>query len=160
MIEPQSGAKPVALGGFAIAVLGIAIMALRGEIFARHWPLQALQGGAVALMVWARLTFGMRSFNAGAAPTAGELVTTGPYRFWRHPIYAAVIIFASAAAASHHSSIACACALAIAGGMALRMRSEEQFLAEKYPAYRGYAGRTARLVPGLFSWILLVVCLR
>ena len=160
MTEPHPGAKPIALGGFAIAVLGIAVLALRGEILARHWPLMAIQGGAVALMVWARLTFGMRSFNAGAAPTAGALVTSGPYRFWRHPIYAAVIIFATAAAASHHSAVALVCALAVIGGMALRMRSEEHFLSEKYPAYRGYAARTARILPGIFSWLLLAACLR
>jgi len=44
-------------------------------------------------MLWARLTFGGRSFHAGANPTAGGVVTTGPYRFVRHPIYAAILYF-------------------------------------------------------------------
>jgi protein-S-isoprenylcysteine O-methyltransferase Ste14 len=156
----SSAAKPVALAGFAVAVLAIAIMALRGEIFAQHWPLIAVQAGAVALMIWARLTFGLRSFNAGAAPTAGELVTTGPYRFWRHPIYAAVILFAIAAALSHQTASAFACTAAIIGGMSLRMRSEEQFLSENYPGYRSYAAKTARILPGIFTWILLLARLR
>src|SRR4030095_11739483 len=53
----------------------------------------ALQVVAVLLMLWARLTFGRRSFHAAANPTAGGLVTWGPYRYWRHPIYAAVLLF-------------------------------------------------------------------
>jgi protein-S-isoprenylcysteine O-methyltransferase Ste14 len=160
MPQTSSSAKPVALAGFAVAVLAIALMALRGEVFARHWPLIAVQAGAVALMVWARLTFGLRSFNAGAAPTAGQLVTTGPYRYWRHPIYAAVIIFTTAAAASHRTPAAFACALAVIGGMALRMRSEEQFLSRNYPGYRSYAAKTARILPGIFIWVLLIAGLR
>jgi hypothetical protein len=34
-----------------------------------------------ALMIWARLTFGLRSFHPAANPTRGGLVTTGPYIF-------------------------------------------------------------------------------
>jgi len=48
---------------------------------------------AVALMIWARVTFGGRSFHAAANPTEGGVVTSGPYRFLRHPIYAAALYF-------------------------------------------------------------------
>src|SRR6476619_3918762 len=53
----------------------------------------AFQIAAAVLMLWARVTFGARSFHATANPTEGGLVTSGPYRFWRHPIYAAVLLF-------------------------------------------------------------------
>jgi protein-S-isoprenylcysteine O-methyltransferase Ste14 len=149
-------AKPAAIAGFALAVLGIALLYLRGAIFAREWPLMAVQAAAVALMLWARLTFGLRSFNLGAAPTQGDLVTSGPYRFWRHPIYAAVIIFVSAAAASHPGWITFALAALVAGGLFLRMRSEEQFLMEKYPGYRAYIAKTARVVPGVFALLIAI----
>ena len=149
-MSSSNGAGRTAIAGFGVAVLGIALLYVRGALFARHWPLMAVQAGAVGLMIWARLTFGLRSFNLGAAPTEGELVTAGPYRFWRHPIYAAVIIFVSAAAASRPGLITFALALAVAAGLFLRMRSEEQFLLQKYPGYRAYIARTARVVPGLF----------
>ena len=48
----------------------------------------SIQVLAVMLMIWARVTLGMRSFHAAANPTEGGIVTHGPYRFWRHPIYA------------------------------------------------------------------------
>ena len=139
-----------AIAGFVVAVIAIALMVSGGEIFARQPVLMVVQGFAVLLMVWARLTFGLRSFNLGAAPTDGELVTTGPYRYWRHPIYAAVIIFVATAAISHATGRAAALALVVAGGLYLRMRSEERFLSTRYAGYRAYAARTARVIPGLF----------
>ena len=139
-----------AIAGFVVAVTAIALMFFGGELFARQPVLMIVQGFAVLLMVWARMTFGLRSFNLGAAPTEGELVTTGPYRYWRHPIYAAVIIFVATAALSHATWRAAALALVVAGGLYLRMRSEERFLTERYAGYRAYAAGTARVIPGLF----------
>ena len=55
----------------------------------------------LGLMIWARVAFGRRSFHLAANPTDGGLVTTGPYRFIRHPIYTAVCVFAGAGAAAH-----------------------------------------------------------
>jgi protein-S-isoprenylcysteine O-methyltransferase Ste14 len=140
----------LAIAGFAVAVLALAMMALRKEIFAREPVLIAVQAVAVALLVWARVTFGRRSFNVGAQPTAGELVTTGPYRFWRHPIYAAVIIFVIAAALNYRTLSAAVLAVVASGGMFVRMRAEERFLAERYSDYAAYAARTARVIPGIF----------
>jgi hypothetical protein len=53
----------------------------------------APEAAAMALMLWVRVTFDRRSFHAVANPTEGGLVTTGPYRFVRHPIYTAVCLF-------------------------------------------------------------------
>ena len=63
----------------------------------------AIQVCAGALMIWARVTFGMRSFHGAANPTAGGLVTTGPYKYIRHPIYAAILYFLWAGIAAHPS---------------------------------------------------------
>ena len=57
------------------------------------------------LMVWARLTFGIRSFHGTANPTAGGLVTTGPHRYIRHPIYAAILYFFWAGIVAHPSLV-------------------------------------------------------
>ena len=62
-------------------VVGLAWLIARQEIFARSPVAMAVQAGAVALMIAARITFGRRSFHAAANPTAGGLVTSGPYRF-------------------------------------------------------------------------------
>jgi protein-S-isoprenylcysteine O-methyltransferase Ste14 len=53
----------------------------------------AAQSAALLLFLWARVTFGRRSFHLMANPTEGGLVTTGPYRYIRHPIYTAMCLF-------------------------------------------------------------------
>jgi protein-S-isoprenylcysteine O-methyltransferase Ste14 len=49
-----------------------------------------LQVLALLLFLWARITFGRRSYHVVADPTAGGLVTDGPYRFIRQ-IFSLVI---------------------------------------------------------------------
>ena len=132
---------------FALMVGGLVWLIQRGEWLARSVPALVLQGCAILLMVAARLTFGRRSFHAAADPTAGGLVTSGPYRYLRHPIYAAVLCFAWSTAIDHHSWQALASAALITIGAAVRMYAEETLLIGKYPEYAGYRARTARVIP-------------
>lgn len=109
-----------------------------------------LQAAAVVLMVWARVTFGRRSFHASADTTEGGLVTTGPYRYMRNPIYTSVVLFAFAGAGAHLSVLSAAFALVSLGGALARIFIEERFLRAAYPGYADYAARTRRMVPYLF----------
>ncbi len=102
---------------------------------------------AALLMVWARLTFGIRSFHGTANPTAGGLVTTGPYRYIRHPIYAAILYFFWAGIAAHASLVTVVIGLLATAFTAVRIIAEEKLLVTMYPEYRAYARVTKRLVP-------------
>ena len=128
-------------------VAGLMWLIVRREILTRSGAGIAIQAGAVALMIAARVTFGRRSFHAAANPTAGGLVTYGPYRWWRHPIYAAVLYFSWAAAVDYHSAPAVIAALLITLGAGVRMYAEEMLLMKMYPDYADYRTRTARVVP-------------
>ena len=113
----------------------------------------AIQIAAAALMLWARFTFGMRSFHATANPTQGGLVTHGPYRYWRHPIYAAVLFFVWAGVFSQgRMPTLQAVALAFAATMmtAVRISAEEQLLKGTFPDYAAYSSKTKRMIPFLF----------
>ena len=101
-------------------------------------------------MLWARITFGVRSFHASAKPTRGPLVTTGPYRFIRHPIYAAAVLFVLAGTSVHLSVSAGALAGLFLGGCLLRIFAEERLLLERYADYAAYVLRTKRIVPYCF----------
>jgi protein-S-isoprenylcysteine O-methyltransferase Ste14 len=110
----------------------------------------ALQTAAVALIIWARITFGKRSFHAAANPTAGGLVTTGPYRYIRHPIYSAACLFAWAAIIVHLSWASVGFGLLIFAGAAARMLAEEHLVKQRYPEYLDYSKVTKRMIPHLF----------
>lgn len=132
---------------FALMVAGIVGLYYDRSLFLPNPIVIAIQIAALALIIWARLTFGMRSFHATANPTAGGVVSTGPYRYWRHPIYSAAIYLTAAPVAAHFSLWALVWfALVVAGGL-IRMLSEERLLVERYPEYRDYMRRTKRFIP-------------
>ena len=140
-----------------ISILGVLVMmgALiglykLGVLFTAQPVAIALQLIAVALMVWARVTFGRRSFHAAANPTAGGLVTTGPYRIIRHPIYTAVCLFGWGPIVVHWSLVSVALGMLLLLGALLRIICEEQLVKQKYPEYVEYAKVTKRMVPYLF----------
>ena len=140
-----------------LSVLGLFLMvaALFGllathSLFSPSPVVIAVQVAAVALMVWARVTFGRRSFHAAANPTEGGLVTTGPYRFVRHPIYTAVCLFVFAGALAHVSLTAAGLALLVFLGALGRMLPEERLVLQRYPEYAEYAARTKRMLPLVF----------
>jgi protein-S-isoprenylcysteine O-methyltransferase Ste14 len=136
-----------ALAGMVGGALGLY---LEGALFGTSASSIAAQAAAVALWLWARISFGRRSFHAGANPTPGELVTHGPYRYIRHPIYTSVSLFAWAGALAAPSALAFAFATLVTGAAMARMFCEERLLARAYVGYRAYARRTRRMLPFLF----------
>jgi protein-S-isoprenylcysteine O-methyltransferase Ste14 len=78
-----------------------------------------------------------------------ELVQSGVYRRFRHPIYTAMLLLVVGLCLRNG-----ALAVAIAGAvviafLAIKVRVEERFLAARYPAYEAYRRRTWGLIPGL-----------
>ncbi len=144
---------------FAGVAVSIALLFYRHGLLSPSPVAIAVQALAVALMLWARVTFGARSFHAAANPTAGGLVTTGPYRFVRHPIYAAILYFVWAGVLGQwHAlggplarphSVHLALALAATVFTAVRMLCEERLLLTLYPEYAVYAAKTKRVLPGI-----------
>ena len=140
----------VSILGFLVAGTALAGLLLLHHLFAKTAFLLAVQGAAVLLMIWARMTFGLRSFHAAARPSEGALVTNGPYRFWRHPIYASVIYFTWAGQIDAPAAVPLALALAATLGLFVRMLMEEHFLRQTYPAYADYATKARRLIPFVY----------
>jgi protein-S-isoprenylcysteine O-methyltransferase Ste14 len=142
--------KRASFAGFVAAALCLLWLFYKRAILGSGPVTIGIQVAAAALMVWARVTFGRRSFHAVANPTEGGLVTNGPYRYLRHPIYAAVLYFLWAGIAAHLSVAHAIVAFVATAGLAVRMLAEETLIVAKYPEYAGYARRTRRVVPLLF----------
>lgn len=143
----QNRASVVAFLAMVGGILGLVLL---HSLFSPSPLVIAAQVAAVLLMIWARRTFGLRSFHAGADPTGGGLVTTGPYRFIRHPIYTAICLFTWAGVLAHLSLPALLLAVLVTAGGLVRMLIEERLLVERYAEYRDYAARTRRMIPYLF----------
>jgi protein-S-isoprenylcysteine O-methyltransferase Ste14 len=109
-----------------------------------------LQIGALMLLVWARIAFGWRSFHVAATPTENGLVTVGPYRFLRHPIYSAMCLFGCAGIAAHWSWAAFVCGGFLVFSALVRIYCEEKLVTARYPEYADYASRTWRMIPYIF----------
>jgi len=99
-------------------------------------------GGIVAL------SFLGRSF--GILPQARHLVTNGPYRYVRHPLY----LFGqlSLIGVSLQFEQPWGLLIALAGCLIQfpRMAYEERILADTFADYAAYRARTAMLIPGIF----------
>lgn len=142
--------RALSIAGLMLMVAGIARLFYLHALFSPAPLAIAVQVAAVGLMVWARITFGRRSLHAAADPTSGGLVTTGPYRFIRHPIYTAACLFCWAGALARPSVESVACGVLVVIGALLRLRSEEHLVVQRYPEYREYAQRTKRMLPYVF----------
>ena len=142
--------RTISLAALLLMALALAGLLVRGAFFPSQPVAVIAEVAAVALMAWARLTFGHRSFRAAANPKAGGLVTTGPYRFIRHPIYTAACLFGWSGILANWSLINALLGALLIAGAVTRMLCEERLIIEAYPEYRAYAQSTKRMVPYVF----------
>jgi protein-S-isoprenylcysteine O-methyltransferase Ste14 len=108
------------------------------------WALSTI-GSAAAIVV--SLWLG-RSFSI--MPEARRLITRGPYRIVRHPLYLAEAVGLAGITLQFAQPWSGLLYLAMMTLMILRMGYEERVLGEAFPEYRVYAARTARLIPGIY----------
>jgi protein-S-isoprenylcysteine O-methyltransferase Ste14 len=97
--------------------------------------------------IWASLVLG-RSISI--LPEARRLVTWGPYRFVRHPLYVGEIVAMAGVALQYLSAWALLLLGLQLALQLLRMKYEEQILLQAFSEYASYMARTARLVPGVY----------
>jgi protein-S-isoprenylcysteine O-methyltransferase Ste14 len=77
------------------------------------------------------------------------VVSTGPYRLLRHPMYTGVLLGAGAMPLALGSYVAALSFLPLVALLVVRILAEERFLAERLPGYAAYMEATPwRLVPG------------
>ena len=136
--------------GFLIAVAGLAILVYGYHIISKNPAIIVIQVFAFFLMIWARKTFRSRSFHISAEPTEGGLVTDGPYKYWRHPIYAAVIYFGWACFIAFPQPEVLLAAALITVGLFIRILLEEKEIMKVYPEYAEYSKQAKRIIPFVF----------
>ncbi len=146
--------------GFRIAIFVIVILVIRSGAFKGHHAIVSnpiLQGIGMALFltglglaVWARVYLGRNWGTPMSERVDAELVTTGPYRYIRNPIYSGIILAAigTAVAVSWYWLVA----VVLMGAYFIYSATVEEHTMERlfpndYPAYKR---STKMLIPFLF----------
>ncbi len=142
--------KFISIVGYLAMVTGLVALFATHSLFSTSLFVIIPQAFGVALLIWARITFGRRSFHLAANPTEGGLVTNGPYRYVRNPIYTAMCLFTLAGAAAHWGWSTAFLAGLVLGGALVRIHCEESLLVIRYPQYPHYAAKTPRMIPFVF----------
>ena len=141
-LEPRISALIGAFLVYAIPLFPRRELSLTAEMVS---TLLVLFGSAAAIYTLLRLG---RSFSMMSE--ARRLVTSGPYRFVRHPLYVAEEL-AIIGISVQFFSLSTAFVLAVQIAFQLRrMHNEETVLTESFPEYAAYRQRTARLLPGIY----------
>ncbi len=131
------------------ALIGWLIWPLTAQIWSP--PALALLGCAVVLGVWTLAHNRPGNFNVRPEPKAsGRLVTGGPYRYMRNPMYSAVLLFAAAEVVAYADMWKIACWLLLALVLLAKVMLEERALRALFPGYAAYAKRVRRFIPGVF----------
>ena len=102
---------------------------------------------ATAGAVWGLLTLRL---SFGIFPTARRLVTGGPYRLVRHPLYVCEILSALAMMISDARLAMIALIAVFCGLQVTRIHYEESLLSKSFPQWRAWAAGRARLIPGVW----------
>ena len=89
-----------------------------------------------------------RSFTI--LPEARRLVTRGPYRYLRHPLYLVSIIASIGAMMQFEQPWAFLLVAAADALQFARIHYEERVLRDTFPEYAQYAARTWRILPGIY----------
>ena len=135
------------------AQFGLIALILAFGAFPLHSPLAGIIGAGGALFgAWTLLHNRPGNFNIRPLPKSdGLLVTDGPYRWVRHPMYVALLLamtsFNLAAPGLHAGWAALFALLAV---LAAKARLEERLLRVSFPAYAEYAARTPGFLPGVY----------
>jgi len=109
-------------------------------------------GAALTVAAWlfAVVTLLFLRHNLSVTPEARSLVTAGPYRWIRHPLYLAEIV---AAVGGIFGGIRVGSLIALALFAALQVARafyEERLLRSVFPEYDQYAAHTKRILPAIW----------
>lgn len=129
----------------------LGLIAITGPIFPGNKLLLAVELLGLALGIWAVFVMGIGNFNVTPDPLkSSRLVTRGPYRFIRHPMYLALLLVTLPLVATEFSVLRLAIWLVLFIDLVVKLNYEESILMTRLEGYRDYKQRSYRLIPFIY----------
>jgi protein-S-isoprenylcysteine O-methyltransferase Ste14 len=137
---------PIAFVACAAAMLGA--VALEGP-GAGASTTRLIVGEALVVVAYAWMLASVLALGRcfGVLPEVRGLVTRGPYRLVRHPLYLGELGACAGLVIGAPTTWSAVAAAVLVAGQLVRMRLEEQALKGEFPQYAAYAASTPRIVP-------------
>jgi len=111
------------------------------------WVLAGSDMGLACGMLWALYSLTYLGKRFSIVPEARGLVTSGPYRLIRHPIYLGEITAGFGLVLPTLLTVHAVVFIIFVLAQLVRTYFEERILKATYPQYEAYARRTRRLIP-------------
>ena len=113
------------------------------------WIIIQIVGLAVGL--WAIFEMSRSKLNVTPVPRKGAiLITSGPYRMIRHPMYTGLILTFFPILSRDHGLLNLIVFSILLLNMLLKLSYEEQLLRERFPEYNKMTDSTWKLIPFIY----------
>ena len=133
-----------------ILIVLICTRALPAKPGAALIPALILLTVAGVLAVAAVITLKLSNLSVMPEPVShGELITNGPYKLIRHPMYTSVLLGCTAMLLLNITVLNGALVVALFVVLTFKIRREESLLQTKYVGYSEYSKHTGALLPKL-----------
>ncbi len=134
-----------------IQLICIIFIFASGSPVACHPLLLLLQIAGMVIGIWALTIMGIGNMNISPlVKQGGVLVTRGPYRLIRHPMYLAVLLVLWPLIIDHSSLLRITAGFVLTIDLIIKMLFEEGLLKKQFAEYKAYMRTTKRLIPFIF----------
>jgi protein-S-isoprenylcysteine O-methyltransferase Ste14 len=134
----------------AIQFSCLILLVILGHVWPQFIAAQILLILGLLLGIWAILSM---KFKVNVFPELlpnSKLITSGPYKFIRHPMYTAVLLVAAAWAATNFTALTAALWVVLLIDLLYKLTYEEKLLRTTFTDYKQYQKRTKRLLPFIY----------